>query len=188
METRDNCWIFAQFFHKTVLSMAKKIKHFLRSCTHPLIILSKNDPGMTWNAISSSFPVRTGMASEWLKNDLKCQFSSFPGMIGMTLEWLRNDWKCHFSSFLGMTGMTSEWWFDSFNAHSSHSCHSWFFCYIPSFQPHSAIPNSFRNDEQWGKWGMTSNEWPNLTTFPSSHFDDEIKLTKIIKASGVRHW
>ena len=168
METRDNCWIFAQFFHKTVLSMAKKIKHFLRSCTHPLIILSKNDPGMTWNAISSSFPVRTGMASEWLKNDLKCQFSSFPGMIGMTLEWLRNDWKCHFSSFLGMTGMTSEWWFDSFNAHSSHSCHSWFFCYIPSFQPHSAIPNSFRNDEQWGKWGMTSNEWPNLTTFPSA--------------------
>ena len=131
-----------------------------------MIILSKNDSGMTWNAIFSSFPVRTGMASEWLKNDLKCQFSSFPGMIGMTLEWLRNDWKCHFSSFLGMTGMTSEWWFDSFNAHSSHSCHSWFFCYIPSFQPHSAIPNSFRNDEQWGKWGMTSNEWPNLTTFP----------------------
>ena len=161
-----NVEFLAQFFHKTVLSMAKKIKHFLRSCTHPLIILSKNDPGMTWNAISSSFPVRTGMASEWLKNDLKCQFSSFPGMIGMTLEWLRNDWKCHFSSFLGMTGMTSEWWFDSFNAHSSHSCHSWFFCYIPSFQPHSAIQNSFRNDEQWGKWGMTSNEWPNLTTFP----------------------
>ena len=146
--------------------MAKKIKHFLRSCTHPLIILSKNDPGMTWNATSSSFPVRTGMASEWLKNDLKCQFSSFPGMIGMTLEWLRNDWKCHFSSFLGMIGMTSEWWFDSFNAHSYHSCHSWFFCAIPSFQPHSAIQNSFQNDEQWGKWGMTSNEWPNLTTFP----------------------
>ena len=107
-----------------------------------------------------------GMAWKWHKNDLKCQFSSFPGMIGMTLEWLRNDWKCHFSSFLGMIGMTSEWWFDSFNAHSYHSCHSWFFCVIPSFQPHSAIQKSFKNDEQWGKWGMTSNEWPKLTTFP----------------------
>ena len=122
---------------------------------------------MTWNAIFSPFPGMIGMTSEWLKNDLKCQFSSFPGMIGMTLEWLRNDWKCHFSSFLGMIGMTSEWWFDSFNAHSYHSCHSWFFCAIPSFQPHSAIQNSFQNDEQWGKWGMTSNEWPKLTTFPS---------------------
>ena len=145
VETRDNCWIFAQFFHKTVFSMAKKINFFLRSCTHPLIILSKNDPGMTWNAISSSFPVRTGMASEWLKNDLKCQFSSFPGMIGMTLEWLRNDWKCHFSSFLGMTGMTSEWWFDSFNAHSYHSCHSWFFCYIPWWW----AMGKMRNDVEW---------------------------------------
>ena len=122
---------------------------------------------MTWNAIFSSFLGRTGMASEWLKNELKCQFLSFPGMIGMRLEWLRNDWKCNFSSFLGMTGMTSEWCFDSFNAHSYHSCHSRFFCYIPSFQPHSAIQNSFRNYEQWGKWGMTSNEWPNLTTFPA---------------------
>ena len=82
--------------------------------------------------------------------------------IQSTKNW--NDWKCHFSSFPGMIGMTQEWWFDAFNAHSYHSCHSWFFCAIPSFQPHSAIQNSFQNDEQWGKWGMTSNEWPKLTT------------------------
>ena len=135
---------------------------------------------MTWNAIFSPFPGMIGMTSEWLKNDLKCQFSSFPGMIGMTLEWLRNDGKCHFSSFPGMIGMTSEWWFDSFNAHSYHSCHSWFFCAIPSFQPHSAIQNSFRNDEQWGKWGMTSNEWPKLTTFP--------KVFAVLPFQCKSHW
>ena len=187
-----NVEFFAQFCHKNVLSMAKKQKHFQRWCTHSLIILSKNDVGKTWNALFSSFPVMTGMTSECLKNDLKCQFSSFPGMIGMTLEWLRNDGKCHFSSFLGMIGMTSEWWFDSFNAHSYHSCHSWFFCAIPSFQPHSAIQNSFRNDEQWGKWGMTSNEWPKLTTFPMvpiwiiSMLDVKCQLSKVTTALGYR--
>ena len=116
----DKMWKYAS---KAVLSMAKKIKHFLRSCSHPLIILSKNDSGMTWNAIFSSFPVRTGMASEWLKDDL----------------------KCHFSSFLGMTGMSSQWWFDSFNAHSYHSCQSWFFCYIHWWW----AMGKMRNDVEW---------------------------------------
>ena len=72
VETRIKCRIFGTLLPYKCIVNGQKKKHFQRWCTHSLIILSKNDLGMTWNAIFSLFPGMIGMAWEWLKNDLKC--------------------------------------------------------------------------------------------------------------------